>query len=383
MSPVRHVLADRNVADILQPRTLIGLLWSCLTTIFACTWVSVHPNLPRPGPTQRWLNPNWRRIRMMVIAIIAPELIVFCAARQFFFARAFSKEFGVSKHHGFFFAMGGFVSRGSLHPITTLKQLEDPLMGAQYLADIRATDSEEILDKSKGDALSKGFALLQSSWFIAQCLARISAHLPLSALEVTTLAFSAVNIIIRIIWWGKPVDVQTAIPIGPSPSGDPCTAMVARIPSQRRSILESMTGAIYGGTDYDPATSHEVPALWCPPAPAIQNFMRAFFLETLVAIIFGTIHCAAWHAPFPSAPEAWAWRLASAAVTLIPTLIGLAQLWRPRAAHPAQLEVVFFGTLLGYIVSRLVLIILPFTTLRALPAQSLVEIEWITYIPHI
>ena len=29
-------------------RTMWDSLWSCLATIFACSWVSVHPNIPGP-----------------------------------------------------------------------------------------------------------------------------------------------------------------------------------------------------------------------------------------------------------------------------------------------------------------------------------------------
>ncbi|KAJ7872767.1 hypothetical protein B0H14DRAFT_2344526, partial [Mycena olivaceomarginata] len=193
-------------------RTFFDIVWGCLGTIFACTWLAVHPNVPAPGQTQ--LGLVFRRLGMMLLAIIAPELIVFFAVRQYFFARAFSKKFGVSRTHGFFFAMGGFVSADGQYPITTiLAQLEDPVLGRQFLADIRAIDSEIIMDKSKGDALSKLVALLQSGWFILQCIARFQQHLPITELEVTTVAFAAVNVVIWILWFHKPLAVQFPIPI--------------------------------------------------------------------------------------------------------------------------------------------------------------------------
>ncbi|KAJ7219854.1 hypothetical protein C8J57DRAFT_1095103 [Mycena rebaudengoi] len=30
-------------------RKLFDIVWGCLVTIFACTWVSVHPNVPPPN----------------------------------------------------------------------------------------------------------------------------------------------------------------------------------------------------------------------------------------------------------------------------------------------------------------------------------------------
>jgi hypothetical protein len=65
--------------------------------------------------------------------------------------------------------------------------------------------------------LSKGVpvALAQGLWFTAQWLARIVQHLPVTELEVATMVFAAVNVFIWILWWGKPLDVQRPIPIGP------------------------------------------------------------------------------------------------------------------------------------------------------------------------
>jgi hypothetical protein len=34
--------------DIDGCRTLLGIVWSCITTIFLCTWVAIHPNIPEP-----------------------------------------------------------------------------------------------------------------------------------------------------------------------------------------------------------------------------------------------------------------------------------------------------------------------------------------------
>jgi hypothetical protein len=96
-------------------------------------------------------------------------------------------------------SMGGFVSHNRQDPITTWKQLEAPL-GARYVADIRSIKATIIMDRNKGDALSKGVALIQSLWFIIQCLARVSQQLPNIELEFATLAFAVVNIFMWLLW---------------------------------------------------------------------------------------------------------------------------------------------------------------------------------------
>lgn len=72
---------------------------------------------------------------------------------------------------------------------------------------------DDIRDRSKGDALSKGLVILQTSWFILQCIARWSQHLSVTELELVTLAFAALNGVMYYLWWNKPLDVRRAFPI--------------------------------------------------------------------------------------------------------------------------------------------------------------------------
>ncbi|KAJ7049106.1 hypothetical protein C8F01DRAFT_791451 [Mycena amicta] len=372
-------------------RTFFDIVWGCLTTIFACTWVAVHPNLP--SPRQSWFRLFRRRLGMMLMALIAPEIMVFFAARQFFFAREFSKKLDVSLTHGFFFAMGGFAARGSQHPIATLTQLEEPIRGPQYIADIKATDVAQIMDRSKGDALSKGVALVQSSWFITQCIARALNQLPLTELEVATLAFAVVNIFTWALWWNKPLDVQCPIYIGPvEPQATDSKISKTRTAWSVDGIIGYILQAVYGPGDwqYDPTRSNAVPAMWSPLArlpTASFEFKHAFRLEAAVAMIFGAVHCAAWDTRFSSPAEKWMWRLCALIITVLPALMGFVQIIldevsKSQVPRSTLLNGVFGASLMTYIVSRLVLIILPFTTLRGLPQAAFLQISWTADIPH-
>ena len=49
-------------------------------TIFSCTWIALHPNIP--GPDDSSLEIAFRGVKLMVIALIAPELVVQWAMRQ-------------------------------------------------------------------------------------------------------------------------------------------------------------------------------------------------------------------------------------------------------------------------------------------------------------
>jgi len=92
--------------------------------------------------------------------------------------------------------------------ILTLEMLRELVKDAEF--SIRITDLE-IADRSKGDALSKVIFILQSSWFILQCIGRLVQGLSLTQLELTTLALASLNGITFILWWDKPLGVRAPV----------------------------------------------------------------------------------------------------------------------------------------------------------------------------
>ncbi|KAJ7918655.1 hypothetical protein B0H13DRAFT_1869242 [Mycena leptocephala] len=364
--------------DINSCRRLFDILWGCLSTIFACTWVSVHPNVPPPNQT--WLSLLGRRLRLMLVAVIAPELMVGFAARQFFAARWFSREFGISKTHGYFISMGGFVSLDGCHPIASRTQLGD---GGEYIAAIRGVQEKDIVDKSKRDALSKGIALAQGIWFTAQCAARVAQRLPVTELEVATLAFAVVNIFIWILWWGKPLDVQRPIPIGPVIKQ---RGTEVGTNNQRLGLGNRFSGLLFGNySDVSDviacisAPANSVPAFW-----SIEESKDTAPIFRIALLLDGA--------------EMWMWRASSLLVAAIPALLGWLFMLRlflvaMNEKHKksdmlckallAMYAANFLVAIPIYVIARLFLIILPFTTIRALPPGAFVGVNWSVYIPHL
>jgi hypothetical protein len=72
-------------------RTLWDIIWSCAATIFACTWTIVHPNIP--GMYEGRIAVCSHRLFIMVLALIAPELMITWAILQFLSAREATKAF--------------------------------------------------------------------------------------------------------------------------------------------------------------------------------------------------------------------------------------------------------------------------------------------------
>ena len=72
---------------------------------------------------------------------------------------------------------------------------------------------EEIKDRSKADGLAKGILVLQTTWFIAQCISRTAQGLVITEIELITLAIASINGLLYFLWWNKPLDVKCCVPV--------------------------------------------------------------------------------------------------------------------------------------------------------------------------
>jgi hypothetical protein len=78
--------------DLNECRKLIDIIWSCLTTIFACTWLTLHPNIPPLPPTEdmkfgencAYKVKKFLRHQLVpfIVTLLAPEWILAWAMMQ-------------------------------------------------------------------------------------------------------------------------------------------------------------------------------------------------------------------------------------------------------------------------------------------------------------
>jgi hypothetical protein len=198
-------------------RTMWNIVLSCFSTLFACAWVAVHPNIPAPG------DPQWkiflRRLMIMIFVLLAPEMVIIWAARQHRDAKFLERKFqvegrpGWTKTHAFFLIMGGFTLHAKGKPIRVLEWKDLKALARARRVDWPNITKEEIEDRSKGDYLSKGIAILQTTWFTVQFFARARFKLTITELEVVTFAFSTLIGLIYYLWWHKPLDVRCSVPV--------------------------------------------------------------------------------------------------------------------------------------------------------------------------
>jgi hypothetical protein len=117
-------------AQISSTRSVFDILWSCLFTIFACTWTVQHLNVPPQreeiddpgwkGDLKYAAKNFWTSAKWMITTVLAPEVLITLNAGHLAWAlenlnklKRFAEEDGVpwSMTHSLFANMGGFVVR--------------------------------------------------------------------------------------------------------------------------------------------------------------------------------------------------------------------------------------------------------------------------------
>ncbi|KAF7984561.1 hypothetical protein HWV62_13767 [Athelia sp. TMB] len=216
--------------------------------------------------------------------------------------------------HAFFAIMGGyhFYSKtGPLHPLSPKNVIE--LVRRGYLV-LPTTD--ELKNQSKGDALSKSIAIVQTLWFVTQCIARRIEHLPLTNLEVITLAYTVITVAMYIVWWDKPLNVICAVRV-PEEEGKDEGAQGAAY----ESTWHRIACYVIGTQDFfvDLRQCAGVPASWAGDCDHDSyKFVAADVIALLVAMIFGAVHCMAWSYDFQSPLEQQLWRGSAVVIIIFP-----------------------------------------------------------------
>ncbi|KIK51331.1 hypothetical protein GYMLUDRAFT_234210 [Collybiopsis luxurians FD-317 M1] len=376
-------ITNNSCIDLHQCRSLFQIIWSCVSVLIACTWVSVHPNIP--APDDNLLVIFGKRIGLMIMALIAPELLVLWAARQWYAAKQLSKEYKDKKwtvSHGHFFIMGGFARYcgDDFQEILRYCDHKPPIYPeeADFVGSIKR---REVKDRSHKDGLAKLIAVGQTAWFVVQLLARWVQHLPITKLEIMTFAFAVMDVLIYCFWWNKPQGVRCHVRVpdqlqrreeepaekrmaGEAPErGTPSTndqfhnAVSSFVKAAREKVYKwdisyrldvlahekglalkfrawlEMMGLIFlfpittlfdvifldNGTLYK-SFSDQVVSFARTPKLEPSNKMDQY-IAYLAAILFGAIHCAAWVFAFPSAIEQTLWRISSIIVSCAPIIL--------------------------------------------------------------
>ncbi|KAJ5679719.1 hypothetical protein N7462_007963 [Penicillium macrosclerotiorum] len=250
-------------------RSSWDILWACLSTIFACTWTALHIHVYSRDQYMTTAVAYVMKGLSWFGALLAPEVMIIIAAIDVHYARAIiercNKAFeaegnytGIPKTeieqaqiseaemnankrslpwtmaHGFCIHMDGFRLRTKDHWFYNIGSKNvAPLIEAGL---IQPSDlsKDEIKDRAKADALAKFITVLQSLWTLVNILARAAYKLPISPLEISTIAYVVCAACTYGLWWSKPRDMETPITINLA-----YTRNSESMPHQVREILDA------------------------------------------------------------------------------------------------------------------------------------------------
>ncbi|KAJ5390792.1 uncharacterized protein N7496_001860 [Penicillium cataractarum] len=233
-------------------RSAWDILWTCLSTIFACTWTLLHMDVPPRNMSVARFTIS--KIRLWVLTILAPEVTFVRAAGQLDDARTLKKVCNKAQKRRdaessepklwlsqrtrpleqvenlnhvdlhpvhadwtlcqcFCVIASGLVLQTQDQWIYTIRPHDmKPLIqaGIVHCSDFRDQDIE---DRAKADSFAKFFTVLQSTWFLCNVITRWAYDLPVSPIELSTVAYVTCAILIYGVWWYKPKDMGTSIAI--------------------------------------------------------------------------------------------------------------------------------------------------------------------------
>jgi len=295
----------------------------------------------------------------------------------------------------------------------------------------------EIQDRSKADIFSKGIVLLQTTWFIVQCISRFATKLAVTELEVVTLAFAVLNGITYWLWWDKPSDVRCAVPVYLKSAEESSNPKVSEARRQRDTSISESTNPTRHGESFLASLKcsfrrkrdkHGLflamlyTLLWVPIKAAFSPLRELFSQEipgggvtrfpkfyspfkmgdlgfplstwTMIGVtsLFGAIHFIPWPSTFLTTSEKWLWRVSVIMITggplltMFPIIIGAMDcVSNPILKNILDFSARFMVYTLApvYIFSRIILLILPLVLLRSLHPTALLELKWSEFFPHL
>lgn len=260
--------------------------------------------------------------------------------------------------------MGGFSFETKSHKIYRLNPPQlIGLLEQSLLPSLPNLPLRDIEDKSKSDTFLKAWTCAQIAWFLIQLVARASQHLPITSLEIFTLAVVCCSFITYVGWWNKPQDVATALQIDLPSNYDTLEVNIVLAggrkgfhhPGQRTTLM-------------DPFKSRLSPA----------QFLCIYLIPCLV---FGLCHLLAWNFQFCTLIEHVIWRAFSIACIIVPSAMVAITVLGERVQMDINKPLTTLGV--AYFLVRSFLLVEILVALRCVPPATYVDINWGHYIPHL
>ncbi|MCJ1256716.1 hypothetical protein MMC24_004540 [Lignoscripta atroalba] len=419
MSSSNSTDARLGWVDSPDGRGTIDIIWGCMLTIFLCVWTVLTLNVPAPDTTLWAFTRN--KIRWAILTFLGPEWLSGMAGAQWSIARRAKKQFrdeGIkwTMRQSFFADMGGVrvQLQDDEFPVTSKHIYVLFKLG---LIKLDAITPAAIEDRSKADGVAKLFAIVQTTWFILQCLARLLQQISITSLELSTIAFVVCTIGTNILWWDKPKDVFVPIVLKIDCTLEGLLAMAgpqildakSEATSWKWSPLEKFddlrpnfrvdAGQYFPRTyrtKYFELSQQAQKARFRNDRfpPLERDWLLNHFLSVL-SLLFGAVYVAGWNISFPTHTEQIVWRICTAILLSLVVAFwavdAAVELHQRRKMVPEDQKVaitpakmaLYALIVMVYMTIRIYILVEPFVCLRSLPAVAYKTVQWSSFIPHV
>ncbi|KAI0444896.1 hypothetical protein F4803DRAFT_510220 [Xylaria telfairii] len=393
-------------------RGTIDIIWPCLTALALVLWTMLHLNLPAPSDSNKTVI--CRRIRWLLVGLLAPELILMYSFAQFTSAQQSVEDMKKLDRnhwtlvHGFYADSGGFqlqIPNYKPFPITA-KQVV--YLTEHGHIDMPTITKREINDKSKANRETKVLAFLQTGWLVTKLIARAGQGLQITPYELTTVALLVCSFTTLVLWWHKPLDVRYPTPVYLKTDLKPILdqAGVAAEQGFIDTPLDFIEGNIYWSRKAHESYLQFV-LKWgfqtfpIERIPNDRDYQPRNVKQNLYLVLpvsaFGAIHLSGYNLSLPTETEQLLWRVNSIVMVLTlfvhcqSELIGSwyarfqlqsLELW---GGYKKKMPTCFIFLGLGtiYFISRIIILVESIISLRDLPEAAYQEVSWIQYLPRI
>lgn len=423
-------------------RGTMEIVWTCLATMFTCTWVCLHLNVP--STHDGWWTDFGRKLKWMLIMILAPEYVATTALAQRSIARASVKRVKQwYNDHKSDIEKGGGAENDDGREYVEGETLEGG--GTEDQAGVQMSDEHAGVKDGhvRGSHVSVEIVEDQPEWTMTHAFFVGMGGLTckFAGNEIKTLNTDDLLFLVDEGYVEFPKITQKDIEDRSKADGlvkalaciqiswlvvECVGRFIAGLPISEIELATcafvSCTLPVYGAWWNKPKDVQAPiridlrPGRYPPRLPEVPrrkirlaaakreralNDTMLTFADTrrarvgLFGILFNAIHCAAWKFSFPTTTERTLWRICSVTATAIPAAIGLVWLvvlrnfdrtddpWTlPRLYGRLR---VWFTYLCApvYTVARLIILVQIFLCLRSMPSDIYQRLSWGDYIPHI
>lgn len=178
-------------------RGTMGIIWSCLTTIFLSTWTSYHMDFSDTRVKNKFFE--------VAGVVFFPEIMAAVALMESVHAWYFRKALHVIPRWERFSLKQSFFIQKKGITIQSQNSIEaDEFLDRARSGNIlfhQLPQNSQIDTRSKRDWLSKTIAICQAVWFVSNTASRLVAGYEISLLEGLTTAYVFCGLFMFISWF--------------------------------------------------------------------------------------------------------------------------------------------------------------------------------------